>query len=237
MAKPRCDQHKRSLPYCDACKEAVRVAEEATLQAERNAVDEDAEAEDNQKHNVLEEALREEESKALAEGIGFPGTQEEVPEAGEPVEGDEPITDPWADGKTPEEGQDVGDWVPPEERVTPRADIDETEEAMTETGEFDFAPAVEIDGDGNIVPVQNLDSPVENVKDLIDATEAALAEGEPDTPGDDPFPKATAAWKAYEEKLRRDGRKEVIGMVREYFADGIDTVAFQLLEYLEKACR
>ncbi|KKK60287.1 hypothetical protein LCGC14_3025840, partial [marine sediment metagenome] len=53
----------------------------------------------------------------------------------------------------------------------------------------------------------------------------------------DPFPKATAAWKAYEEKMRQEGRKEVIAMVREWFADSIDTGAFQLLEYLEKKCR
>ncbi len=27
------------------------------------------------------------------------------------------IPDPWADGKTPAEGDDTGDWSPPEERV------------------------------------------------------------------------------------------------------------------------
>lgn len=208
MAKPRCDQHKRSLPYCDACKEAVRVSREAELQAEQGAIDEDAEAEaDNQKHNVLEEALREEESNALKAGVGFPSAQEEVPETGEPVEGDEPITDPWADGKTPEEGQDVGDWVPPAERVTPRADIDETEEAMIEAEE----------------PPMNSE-----VRAELAVIIAALESGEPVTllVGEDA-----------EESLRNEGRKEMVKKVREYFADGIDTVAFQLLEYLEKACR
>jgi len=215
MAKPHCEKHKRYVPYCDDCKAVVKAAEEAELQAERDALAESPEAEEEDaraKQAVLDDALREEESNALQEGIGFPGaSKKEVP----------PVS-------------------PPEESVDWDKEIDQVEETFREGAESEAAsetpPAVEIDGGGNVVPVQNLDSPVEDVKDLIDATEAALAEA-PDTAGNDPFPKATAAWKAYEEKMRQEGRKEVIAMVREWFSDSIDTGAFQLLAHLEKRCR
>ncbi|KKL49462.1 hypothetical protein LCGC14_2315260 [marine sediment metagenome] len=38
-------------------------------------------------------------------------------------------------------------------------------------------------------------------------------------------------------RLRQEGRNEVVALVREYYADSIDTNAFQLLAYLEKACK
>ncbi|KKL97687.1 hypothetical protein LCGC14_1832050, partial [marine sediment metagenome] len=37
MAKPHCEKHKRYVPYCDDCKAVVKAAEEAELQAERDA--------------------------------------------------------------------------------------------------------------------------------------------------------------------------------------------------------
>ena len=246
MAKPRCDKHKRSLPYCDACKEAVRAAEEAALQAERDAVDEDEEDEEEArgKQAVLDEALREEESKALKAGVGFPGAEKQPadpegpmpegapgPDAEEPAveidgngnvvpvggmfppdepadwgkgidqaeatfrEGDneppsDPIPDPWADGKTPEEGQDVGSW-------TPLVDEFVTIEVTAE------------------------------VKRFIERIEKAIANGE----------EVTVVMGDAETRLRQEGRKEVIAMVREWFSDSMDTGAFKLLEHLEKKVR
>ncbi len=246
MAKPRCDKHKRSIPYCDACKAAVRAAEEAALQAERDAVDADAE-EASGKQAVLDEALREEESKALAKGIGFPGAQKEVPETGEPVEDDGPA--PMGVILPPDEPADWDGAIDKAGQTLREGEIDETEKVMTEAGEFDPEPAVEIDGDGNIVPVGCAGCPggcdgscqghpdpgaefetievTAEVKRLIVAIEEAISNGEG----------VTIVMGDAETRLRQEGRKDVIRMVREYYADSIDTNAFQLLAYLEKACK
>ncbi len=250
MAKPHCEKHKRYVPYCDDCKAVVKAAEEAELQAERDALAESPEAEEEDaraKQAMLEDSLREEESNALQEGVGFPGAPAKTEE---PVEEDGPVV--MGGMFPPEESPDwdkeidqaeetfrEGENEPPAEReippddvedlpgglsrdaikegvkavnegrITPAdevfADIDETEAVMTEAGEFDIPPAVEID------------------------------EGQPDTPWN---PEAIAEYTdELAEKLKQEGRKEVIAMVREWFSDSIDTGAFQLLAHLERRCR
>ena len=237
MAKLHCERHQRYVPYCDDCKAVVKEAEE--------------------------QAAREEQSEALQEGVGFPGAgdvpvepgdvtiqpepqgpqstpgpytdgeEEQTPEfegpLGEGAPGPDALPDPWADGKTPEEGQDVGHWLPPEDRF-----MGGTEVVLEAEGEFDPEPAVEIDGDGNVVPISDEESDVDlppmspedkaSIEEIVDALKAgkigfAMTE-------DNAI-----------EVARVKGRKEVIAMVREYFSDSIDTGAFQLLAYLEKRCR
>ncbi|KKM27338.1 hypothetical protein LCGC14_1575810, partial [marine sediment metagenome] len=130
MAKPRCDKHKRSIPYCDACKAAVRAAEEAALQAERDAVDADAEDEEEArgKQAVLDEALREEESKALKEGVGFPGAESQPadPEGPLPEGGPGPDAEP----------APVGGMFPPDEPADWDGAIDKAGQTLRE-GEID----------------------------------------------------------------------------------------------------
>ncbi len=143
MAKAHCENHKRFVPTCESCKSA-----------------------------------------ALRETVGFPAQEEKAmggitgaPEDAVPVadipdyepDEEEPKEDPWADGKTPAEGDDVGDFKPPDDQPTPEEpvepvaapsplasalpalakDIDETEAA----GESDPEPVAEIDGEGNVVPL------------------------------------------------------------------------------------
>ncbi len=261
MAKPRCDKHKRSLPYCDACKEAVKAAEEAALQAERAAADTDTEDEEEAsgKQAVLEEALREEESNALKAGVGFPGAQEESPASSPPADdvGEGPHV-----GVPPTPPEEPADWDKnvdqAEETFRAVPPIDETEEVMAEAGEFEFPNmgdgvppcqregAVEIDGDGNIVPAGCGDCGGEcqghadpgaaefvmievtpQAQQLIAAIEKAIANGE----------EVTVVMGDAETRLRQEGRKEVIAMVREWFSDSMDTGAFKLLEHLEKKVR
>ena len=215
MAKPRCKKHKRSLPYCDDCKLAVKQAEEReaseALKSEVGFPGADepdpapvpetgeptpAEKRIEELESQTPESVEAEEEQAL---VGLTGEPVETNTANEEVEPEtsvaDPIPDPWANGKTPEEGQDVGDWQPPE------ADV-----------KADPEPVVEIDEGGNIVPVerQSDTSKSWNPEAIAEYTDELA------------------------EKLRQAGRKEVIAAVREYFADSIDTVAFQLLEYLEK---
>ncbi|KKL49463.1 hypothetical protein LCGC14_2315270 [marine sediment metagenome] len=162
MAKPRCDKHKRSIPYCDACKAAVRAAEEAALQAERDAVDADAEDEEEAraKQAVLDEALREEESSALEEGVGFPGAESQP-------------ADP--EGPLPEGGPDaepapVGGMFPPDEPADWDKAIDQAGETFNE-GENTYAPEV-------VNPIDVNDT--EKVKEVINEVRKGLAEEFPD---------------------------------------------------------
>ncbi len=202
MAKPRCKKHKRSLPYCDDCKLAVKQDEEReaseALKSEvgfpgagespgpapvpETGEPTPAEKRIEELESQTPESVEAEEEQAL---VGLTGEPVETNTANEEVEPEtsvaDPIPDPWANGKTPEEGQDVGDWQPPEADVKEDPPIDETEATMTEEGAFDIPPADEL-----------------------------------------------------AERLKQEGRKEVIAAVREYFSDSIDTTAFQLLEYLEK---
>ncbi len=265
MAKPRCKKHQRSLPYCDGCKAAVKAAEDKAAAEEKEA------------------------SEALEAEVGFPNVGDVPTKPGDVTIPPEPqgpqstpgpyadnppdtaliegegadIPDPWADGKTPAEGDDIGDWQPPEAdinepvpetvelagldkdaikegvaaakegRVTPAdevfADIDETEQAMTEDGEWDnLFPGIsegqdDTPGDDVEIPQQTANE----VKAIVAEISKALDEGKA----------VTVLFGDAEERLRGEGRKEVIRAVKEYFADGLDTVAFQLLEYLEKQCK
>ena len=211
MAKPHCEKHKRYVPYCDDCKAVVKAAEEAELQAERDALAESPEAEEEDaraKQAVLDDALREEESNALQEGIGFPGaSKKEVP----------PVSPPEESVDWDKEIDQV------EETFRTGATIDETEAAMTETGEFDVPPQLGYIGP----PLEELPMHSE-VRAELEVILKALESGETVTllVGEDA-----------EESLRQEGRKEVIAMVREWFSDSIDTGAFQLLAHLEKRCR
>lgn len=185
MAKPHCDKHKRFVPYCDDCKAIVKAAEE------REALEEHLEAESN----------------ALKEEVGFPVATEpvEVPETGEPVEGD----------RGEEQPAFTGDGV--HTAPAPDADIDETEAAMTEAGEFDIPPQPPLEE-----PLLNSEVQTE-IAEIIKALEAAE-------------PVTVLIGEGAEESLRNEGRREVVRWVRDYFADSIDTVTFQLLAYLAKKC-
>lgn len=132
MARLHCEKHKRYVPYCDDCKEIVFQAEEAEARAEAEPEGESPEA----------------ASEALEAEVGFPGA--------------EPIPDPWADGKTPAEGDEIGDWKPPADRdaavsessgeagvVIEHVNLQEAIDAGAEH--------VEIDGGGNVVRVPDLD--------------------------------------------------------------------------------
>ena len=256
MAKLHCGKHQRYVPYCDDCKAVVKEAEE--------------------------QAAREEQSETLQEGVGFPGEsdpggtaeghglgdefagEKQTEPEGPLPEDDEPgpdnIPDPWADGKTPEVGQDVGHWVPPQERVVHRADIDETAAEGSEEGSG--TPRFRVGGDGNIVPIlipggeeSMIDLPPKGCLDCGGECQGHEDGGESDVDLPPLSPEGRAEIKNVIEALESgearvivtgdnvikkacaEGRKEVIKMVREYYADSMDTVAFQLLAYLEKRCR
>ncbi|KKL70617.1 hypothetical protein LCGC14_2103080, partial [marine sediment metagenome] len=203
MAKPRCDKHKRSLPYCDACKAAVREAEEQAVREEQSAALEAEVGFPNlgesdpggtpEGHGPGDERAGEEEEEEVV--------QKEVPETGEPVEGDKTLP--------------VGGMFLPEEPADWDKDIDQAEKDMGESGKHP-------DPGDEFVTVQV----TREVKRLIETIEHSIANGE----------SVTVVMGDAETRLRQEGRKDVIRMVREYYADSIDTNAFQLLAYLEKAC-
>ncbi|KKK97300.1 hypothetical protein LCGC14_2654110 [marine sediment metagenome] len=241
MAKPRCDKHKRSLPYCDACKEAVRLSLEAEAKADAGTpaeqeAERDAEAEEGQK--VLDDALRKEESDALQEGIGFPGAAERTaPTVGVSGEGESELPEGSSTLAPPVEDDGppvVGGTFPPDEPADWDKDIDKAEETMAEAGEFDpcegcsggCASSCEGHPDpGSEEFVAVMVTP--QVRQLITAIENAISNGE----------EVTVIMGDAETRLRQEGRKEVIAMVREWFSDSMDTGAFKLLEHLEKKVR
>lgn len=124
MAKAHCSGHKRFVTNCAGCQSAA-LKETVGFPGGRTLPEGEVQPPDDPDAPITE---------------GAPG-----PDAGVTIEeidsGD--IPDPWADGKTPAEGDDVGDWKPPEEREPVPVggmyppDIDETEEAMAAEGEFD----------------------------------------------------------------------------------------------------
>ena len=225
MSKPRCNKHKRSLPYCDACKAAVNAAEETSA--------------------------REEESDALQAGIGFPGAAERTaPTVGvsgegesELPEGSSTLAPPVEDDGPPPVVEEPADWDKSidqaEETFREGATIDEIEAAMTEAGAFDIPPCqregVGCEGcqgecQGHADPGAAEFVTIEvtpQVANLIRSIEDAISNGQ----------EVTVMMGDAETRLRQEGRKEVVALVRDYFADSIDTGAFKLLEYLEKKVR
>jgi hypothetical protein len=219
MARPHCPQHKRYYPYCDACKALVAKAKE---EAERQEASEALEADVG---FAVETPETTEADKRIAELEAQTPESVEAEAEEEPL-GDSPFPLQEKDERQAEEEEkpavpvggmfppdigptlDTGDQQPPEAGVPPAdlptGDIDETEAAMAKDGEFDIEP------------------PPGQVSD-------AEAAGHPPCPKpqvDDRGPGAV-----YEDG-QKAGRKEVIAAVREYFSDGIDTVAFKLLEWL-----
>ena len=213
MAKPHCDKHKRYVPYCDDCKAIAATAEEAERDALAESPEEAEEEEARQGQAVLDAALREEESNALKPAVGFPGFE---PETSVPDEEFKPET-------STDEPATVGGMFPPEE---PKPSIDETEKAMTEDGEFDVPPQPGYIGPP-IPPSVTLGPTTEAAYDVLKEIVDALDRGE----------EVTVLFGNAERGLREEGRKEVIKMVKEWYADSQDTGAFQLLSYLNKQSR
>jgi hypothetical protein len=215
MARPHCDKHKRYVPYCDACKALVQKAEEK------------------------EAAERQEASEALEADVGFSAETPETTEADKRIAELEAQTQESVEVEEEERalvgltGAPAAN-VPPDD--LPTGDIDETEAAMAKDGEFDegeVAPAPlmfpEESDDTNPPPGQVSDAEAVGFPDSpkpaveIDGDGNVVTEAE-----DDPIPTAEECYN----KGASAGRKEVIAAVREYFSDGIDTVAFKLLEWL-----
>jgi len=224
MAKLHCERHQRYVPYCDDCKAVVKEAEEQAAREEQSEALQEGVGFPGAGDVPVESGdvtiQPEPQGPQSTPGPYTDGEEEQTPEfegpLGEGAPGPDALPDPWADGKTPEAGQDVGHWIPPEERVVPKASIDETEAAMEAEGEFD------VESDVDLPPMSPEDkAAVEEIIEALKAGKIGFAMTEDNAI----------------EVARVKGRKEVIAMVREYFSDSIDTGAFQLLAYLEKRCR
>lgn len=212
MAKLHCDKHKRYVPYCDDCKALAAAAEEAELQAERVALAESPEAEE-----------AEEEEARQGQAVLDDALREEESNALKSAVG--------FPGFTPETSVD-------EEPISvfplevgsveeqPQPSIDETEKAMAEDGEFDQPPQPGYIGPP-IPPSVTLGPTTDEAYEVLKEIADALDRGE----------EVTVLFGNAEQGLREAGRKEVIQMVKEWYADGQDTGAFQLLEYLNKKSR
>ena len=241
MAQPHCEKHKRYVPYCDGCKAVVAAAKEREeseeLQAEvgfpgadRDELDPGGTVEGHGGGDELEGTPSDEEYLAT------------LPD--EPVEGDELPEGFW-------ERSEVKDAVEAEKQPPdPEGPLQEGApgpDAPTEIAELDLQsiPSGHDDDPPDDEPRKGceecggkcqghadkggaeLDIPP-SLADVVRTLLKAADEGHAVTLliGEDA-----------EEELRVEGRREVIKMVREYFSDSVDTVAFQLLEYLEKKCQ
>lgn len=258
MAKPRCKKHKRSLPYCDDCKAAVAQAEKEeqseALKAEvgfpKNEATND-EPETDAERRIVELAAETEEDEQA------PADEAEEPErAMVGITVAEEIPDPWANGKTPAVGDDVGDWKPPAERENPPDDVEDWLESAQAKEEAEGPPPEGQVSDAEAAGYPPCPKPKDSDGGTVDCQECGgKCQGHPDEgAGDIPlspegFEKIREIVEALDggaevtvvigdahEELRQEGREEVVGWVKEYFADSIDTGAFQLIAYLERRC-